>query len=76
LADQRRELEEPIRSVLDNYAWFLEQTARDPAIVGEWLAEPKGRDDAFDKARTFGRTIFKLVQETPQDPDRLRYLVV
>jgi predicted nucleotidyltransferase len=76
LAEERPELKSAVGSVLDNYSWFLEQTGRDPAVVADWLSDPDSRDKAFDRVRDFGRTMFRLVQETPQDPDRLRYLVV
>lgn len=60
--------------VVEDYIWFLEQTARTDAE--SWIGDKSNRGDAFERARQFGTSLYTLLQEATKDTDSLRYLVM
>lgn len=60
--------------VVDDYVWFLEQSARTDAEL--WIGDKGNRGDAFERARQFGTSLYALLQEATKNTDNLRYLVM
>ena len=61
--------------LLDDYAWFLESTGRPRDEVLEWIGKPDNRQEAQDRADTFGYTMYQLLAAV-STPNILRYLVI
>ena len=61
-------------TVVDDYGWFLEQSARTDAE--SWIGDRGNRGDAFARARQFGSSLYALLQEATKSTDSLRYLVM
>ncbi len=76
VAQEHPALADTVRSVLSHYSWFLEQTGKPEDEALAWIARKPNRNRAFNKARDFGRSMFKLVTETASDTEKLRYLIV
>lgn len=76
VAREHSQLEATVKSVLEHYSWFLQETGKPKAETLSWIAQKRNRDKAFQRAREFGRCMFKLVNETASDSEKLRYLIV
>jgi hypothetical protein len=76
VAREHSQLEATVKSVLEHYSWFLQETGKPKAETLSWIAQKRNRDKAFQRAREFGRYMFKLVNETASDSEKLRYLIV
>lgn len=58
-----------------DYSWFLEVTGKPQSVVQDWIGSSHNREEAFVRARRFGRTMYKLLVAVAT-PDTLRYLVI
>lgn len=68
---------ELVRSVLEEYAWFLQVTGRSKEECLEWIADRDRRDQAFNRARQFGRSLYALLKQVVRDDeDTIRYIVM
>lgn len=72
---QKPQVKEMVEMAKGEYAWFLEKTGCDSGDLEAWISDRKVRDTAFDKGRTFGATIYRLLSSVTEQ-DTLRYLVV
>ncbi len=75
VAQQRPQAKEMVEMAKAEYAWFLEKTGCDSGELEAWISNREVRNTAFDKGRTFGATIYRLLSSVTE-PDTLRYLVV
>lgn len=64
-----------LRSIYDDYAWFLEITDKTEDELIEWITRKDNRDGAFSRARKFGGHMFSLLDDVC-DSETLRYLVI
>lgn len=65
-----------VAELFDHYEWFLTATGKPEAEAAEWIADRGNRDAAFERARHFGLTIYKLLTSATEGKDLLRYLLV
>lgn len=68
--------ESSLRQLLDDYSWFLEVTDRPKEELLQWITDRSARDQAFERARTFGHEMYNLLFKISQDGDLLRYMVI
>ena len=59
----------------DDYNWFLDSTGPPRDEVLDWIGSSDNRVNAFDRARSFGHTMYELLVAVAT-PDTLRYLVI
>lgn len=67
---------ELISSLLEDYAWFLDITGQSKEVLFEWISEEKNRNEAFGRARQFGKKMYDLLLEVVSDTDTLRYIMI
>lgn len=60
----------------EEYAWFLESTGRSEDTVLEWIGNRDRRNEAFARARQYGRDMYSLLVRAAEDRDTLRYLLI
>ena len=65
-----------VDGILTEYGWFLEKTGVDSTESLKWILDRGNRNLAFDRARNFGKLMYNLIQDAPDDPERLRFLVL
>lgn len=58
------------------YAWFLEKTGRKQDEVLDWISIESNRVDAFTHARTFGKSMYDLLQKATGETEAFRFLVI
>lgn len=62
--------------ILEEYAWFLELTARPKDDLLDWIEDTANRDVAFGRAREFGERMFAFVSKAAEGTDLLRYALI
>ena len=65
-----------VDKIRGEYAWFLEKTGRGDEEVREWFSDKAVRNDAFDRGRAFGQSIYDLIVLAAGDTETVRYLLV
>ncbi len=76
VASEHERYVDTVKDVLLHYTWFLEITGQSKPDVLEWISLETNRNEAFDRSREFGKSMFKLVTEAVSDQEKLRYLIV
>lgn len=59
--DQQPKLEPQVSAVLDEYSWFLEQTALPTEALEDMFRDRESRRSMFDRAESYADRIFKLL---------------
>ncbi|WP_159230577.1 nucleotidyltransferase domain-containing protein [Mycolicibacterium vanbaalenii] len=73
---------EKVRAVLDQYSWFLEQTAQTEEQLRSGFEDKKHRSERFERANNYGDAMFDLISAIGESRDSadsnrlLRYLVI
>jgi flagellum-specific peptidoglycan hydrolase FlgJ len=67
-----------VNDALNDYAWFLEQTAKSKKDLQEILTEPDSRRAMLARAQSYTERLFEIIRQIDQQGDRtfLRSLVV
>ena len=65
-----------IRSMKEEYVWFLDKTSVERQVLFDWMADRDNREQAFEKGRTFATHMYKTLQIIAGGDDIMRYLVV
>jgi len=60
--------------VVQQYAWFLETTAK--ADIVDWIGDKSNRKSAFVKADAFGAAVFSLLESVVTTPETYRFLII
>lgn len=68
--------DELLDEILDDYSWFLEATGKPQTEVLTWIADRTERNAAFDRARNFGGSIYRLLKAAAEGTETFRYLVI
>lgn len=76
IAEARPALGAMVNEAKGHYAWFLERTGATPERALAWIGDRASRDAAFGRAREFDKVMYKIVTGAPDDPDKIRYLVI
>ena len=76
LAERRPDVIASIKSALMLYHWFLERTSASTDDLERYFADRDNRRVAFEKAKTFGDEMYRIVQLASESTGTLRYLVV
>ena len=71
-ASKRPELWETLSG---DYCWFLELTGQSRDSVLDWIGSRDNREQAFDRAKRFGHTMYELLVAVAA-PETQRYLVI
>lgn len=65
-----------VKSILKEYAWFLECTGRPHKDLHEWISIENNRIEAFSHARDFGNSMYNLLLKGAGDSEAFRFLVI
>lgn len=76
LVNTNPSLDHVIQNMLQDYAWFLEKNGHPESKMLEWMAEKNARNIAFERAREFGKNMYKILLSISDTSDKLRYLIV
>jgi len=75
IAKESDEHRNVVSSMLDDYAWFLDNTDKSEDNILRWIGNRNNRDEAFERSRQFSVKMFDLIKRSTDD-DGLRYLVI
>ena len=62
-------------ALAEEYSWFLETTGRKRGEVLTWIGSSTNRQEALERARHFGDTMYRLLA-TVATPETMKYLVI
>lgn len=68
--------EDDISKIIEQYKWFMEFTGQPKSAQIENICDRSNRDLAFDRARTFGESMHRLISNSAAGTDTLRYLMI
>lgn len=69
-------VEQPVATILENYAKFLDITAEGKSTLQPKFEDADFKRLRFGEAKQFGRDVFKLLHLMGENTDLLRYIVV
>lgn len=78
-AEKLPSIESRVESVLESYAWFIEQTGQPEADLLAGFVDKEGRHERFRRANEYGDLMFDLlrsISEHADQPRLLRFLVI
>jgi predicted nucleotidyltransferase len=75
-AGARKSTADKFARIKADYEWFLEVTNVDEAMLLEKFNERAFRDVAFQRAESFGDSMFDVIKQISEETGYLRYLVI
>jgi protease II len=52
-----------IKSIIDDYQWFIDHTQVESQCMLAWIADKNKRDEAFEKSNKFGKNIYNVLKK-------------
>jgi predicted nucleotidyltransferase len=76
VAREKTKLKTLVADIKSEYEYFQDNMNKCEDEALSWISIKDNRDEVFDRARTFGRKVYNLASEAPDDQEKLRYLIV
>lgn len=76
VVDIVEEMEKPVRTILENYARFLEIASESKTTLQPKFEDAEFKRARFAEAKQFGNDVFDLLYLMGRNTDLLRYIVV